>query len=173
MALQAMNTGSNPVGVASFPQSTDEKSLPARAAMAGRKSTSRRQDRLRWLRLRTRLVSMILVDKYDGLPLHRTKQHLERLGLSLVPRSKKSEVGGCGNVGKPSAVCPRRCGQGRPRAVHIDGISTALSCRGLQRWHILPQGDLQQFHRFEAEVALVYRPLVVLLDEQHRHQAQG
>jgi transposase len=35
-------------------------------------------------RLGTRLVSTLLVDKYsDGLPLHRTKQRLERLGLSL------------------------------------------------------------------------------------------
>jgi transposase len=35
-------------------------------------------------RLGTRLVSTILVDKYDdGLPLHRTKQRLERMGLPL------------------------------------------------------------------------------------------
>ena len=35
-------------------------------------------------RLGTRLVSTILVDKYDdGLPLHRIKQRLERMGLSL------------------------------------------------------------------------------------------
>ena len=95
------------------------------------------------------------------------------LGRSSPSSLIKDQQLGLWECGQPVRGLSKALGAGRLRAVHIAGISTALSCCRLQRWTGLSIRGLHQLHRFEAEVALVHRPLVVLLDEQHGHQAQG